>query len=1003
MLGTIAMSIPHGQAQTCKATMPGSGRVNFLDLAFDGPPNVCQWLGRGIVFSVDEVIIDGFQPGDTLEFTFQFSIRGNLNIIGSDPVIEVNGLNQFAVQGNIEMPKNTHFYVSEKSEASVLDGTWSFPREGTSTFGGAGKIYGMFESKMEFDPSSCADGGCPSIILDETSSCVGEVCNRVKCAEPLLPVPIMGKTEYCANTDALVLTAGARPPDISYVWSIPSTASKIEGLDTAFVSKNKIQETDAGTYSVAAVRHNCISDFTSLEVTVNPQPAQPIISKPVGFCLLGEGVLSLEEQGPGSFEWFKSFPDRLIGTGSQHFIQNVSLNDTGTYFVLAFEGMCPSDTSRIVVRVDTVNNWRGTIDKDWDNKANWGCNRVPSLLEHVVIGRSGQHPAIQSRFWEATVGSLTILNGGQLDLLPEARLSITGNWSNAGWFSPYKGSTVTFMGDKEQHIANLFGNENENFYNLTVNKPNGKLVADVNVSIGSDATLQIEAGILDVMPPYQMVLLGDSAFRGADRAARLGPVKGSITAHSNFAIERYVCSPFKRKPYTAASPSPVVYLATPLQHVTVAQWIDDLGVVYNAKSSTIATFSERNGTGTTLEERKSRGWRYVMSNKELLEVGRGYKVSAGIGQSSRLRLIYEGEPLWGPFGIPVTHTIGATEGWNLLGNPYPSEIDWQALYHLGTNSTLIEPAFYILDPYNSEKNNSSFFVYHALTGLMVDVRAGLPRDPSAVRFIPSSQGFFVKALKNGVLQFEESIKPIFPEESNYSYFRTESESEVVRLTLLDSQSVAQTVVHFKQGASNAYEPATDAEYMGNGKLALFTQLGDKKLAINGIESLERPVPLIVKSEGLGMKTLRVTEFSANKPVYLHDTYTDKYVSLAHEVSYSFEVSSDTFSRNEGRFRLTGQSPKVTNSMFDGHESAFAFLLYPNPFSGEKLTVELPASVKEEVLLEMFDNKGVLVHQVVDIPSSGRIHPSFPDGLLPGVYAVRCTVANASWIERLVIK
>ena len=74
-------------------------------------------------------------------------------------------------------------------------------------------------------------------------------------------------------------------------------------------------------------------------------------------------------------------------------------------------------------------------------------------------------------------------------------------------------------------------------------------------------------------------------------------------------------------------------------------------------------------------------WTYITATDSLLKVGKGYEIWSTIGNPT---VQYVGGTLnTGNISIPVTATdqggasgIGAGEGWNFVGNPFPSAIDW---------------------------------------------------------------------------------------------------------------------------------------------------------------------------------------------------------------------------------------------------------------------------------------------------------------------------------------
>ena len=90
-----------------------------------------------------------------------------------------------------------------------------------------------------------------------------------------------------------------------------------------------------------------------------------------------------------------------------------------------------------------------------------------------------------------------------------------------------------------------------------------------------------------------------------------------------------------------------------------------------------------------------------------------------------------GTPEFDDISEPIT---ASNDGWNLVSNPYPSTIDFGSLRGYGSNTTKISDAYYIYEHEN----------YQWLT------------FSSGTRLIPHSQGFWVKCLSSGDLDFSIS-------------------------------------------------------------------------------------------------------------------------------------------------------------------------------------------------------------------------------------------------------
>lgn len=155
--------------------------------------------------------------------------------------------------------------------------------------------------------------GCPSDGTDEMTLTVN----------PLPATPVInasGPLAFCEN-DNVSLTA---PAGFTYLWNTGETSQQITVASS-------------GTFSVQVIDANgCLSPFSApVAVTVNPLPAQPIVSLsgPTTFCADDSLILS----GPPGFSYLWSSG----GTSP-----NLFVNQSGTYSLVIMDGNgCESPAS----------------------------------------------------------------------------------------------------------------------------------------------------------------------------------------------------------------------------------------------------------------------------------------------------------------------------------------------------------------------------------------------------------------------------------------------------------------------------------------------------------------------------------------------------------------------------------------------------------------------------------------------------------------------------------
>ena len=152
-----------------------------------------------------------------------------------------------------------------------------------------------------------------------------------------------------------------------------------------------------------------------------------------------------------------------------------------------------------------------------------------------------------------------------------------------------------------------------------------------------------------------------------------------------------------------------------------------------------------------------------------MEVGRGYAVTATSPPPVPSPFPYNNiHQFSGEFNtgditksIVVNSHVGDND-WNFIGNPYPSAIDFDALYN--SNTTLIDGAMFLwsqASPPDSNNpgnqplnfNQSDYAIYTVGSGGVAGASGIIP-----TQYIPSGQGFFVKGISGGMLTFNNGMR-----------------------------------------------------------------------------------------------------------------------------------------------------------------------------------------------------------------------------------------------------
>lgn len=340
-----------------------------------------------------------------------------------------------------------------------------------------------------------------------------------------------------------------------------------------------------------------------------------------------------------------------------------------------------------------------------------------SLLNNSNITLSGNR----------TIGNFTTTSGTLL-AIGSNTLTLNGAISGAGTISGGATSNVT-IGGNAGTIA--FTNGSRIVRNLVIGTG-----GNASITLGSPLTISTDGGITFNATGtkslntggYQLLLSGTDG-----SSAYIGNLNGA-TITGSITVQRYIRGVARRwrfwgSPFSNATFEDVrddVYL-------TGAGTGNTLGTInsngFDATSTNIPSvfsYNESTAGGSQL------GWEALTNNtaslsNQTITAGKGYRIFIRGDRSDLNRLSgtnttqnqvtiqVSGSINTGNISLPVSYTSTGNpsgDGWNLVANPYPAALDWNAFYDDGTTTkTNIEPTIWILDAttssYKSYNANSS--------------------------------------------------------------------------------------------------------------------------------------------------------------------------------------------------------------------------------------------------------------------------------------------------------
>lgn len=684
-------------------------------------------------------------------------------------------------------------------------------------------------------------------------------------------------------------------------------------------------------------------------------------------------------------------------------------------------------TRDTTVNFFTTNTWLGVTNipagNNWINPANWLATPAPPTSTVAVTIPNGT-PFAPSISGSATVGSMTLAGGTSINFTnPAAVLNVVANWEG-GANAPINGpGRVLFNGSAGQVITG-----NTIFQNVEISKTSG------SVSINGSATIKglltfnpANTAPLNVGGPGRLILFSD-----ASSTAKIGPVPAATTISGNVTMQRYI-------PGTVDGWH---FLGSPILGRNFTDWADNFKVYgpasgYGSQGGGIIPLSADHTTifeyrdnvhNVVLDTVQRRGWRAPANTS--IENGRGYRV--WIDRSSMYQTnkfdnfgpvaqqgvtfpqLNRNEFVTCQQATTPSNDIPCNEnwrGWNLLSNPYPCDIDWDATGGAWTKPAQMVNAFY---RYNTIGLGGPF----GMAGYGIYIPglgwSGSTPAPANPNLIPSSQGFFVKlgvaGTYNANLSVTEAAKVTT---SSAQFLRVNTVIEKIRIKM--SRSLNPTaygydaVVRFMEGATDGLDFNMDFDNMSGPGFHVAIPVESNQLVVASYAPLtdSKIVPLVTEYNGnFGTYFLRFAEMDAllaNNSVYLRDNLLGTMTEITPDLVYTYSVSA-TDGIVVNRFELVF-SPSAVTSVNPSLVGGKGLGVYPNPnVNGSSTSVSIVGMKAVKALLTVIDAVGKVVFtKEVAIGTDGQRVVDFKMDVPAGLYTVKVSGGDQTMVKKLVIK
>jgi len=297
-------------------------------------------------------------------------------------------------------------------------------------------------------------------------------------------------------------------------------------------------------------------------------------------------------------------------------------------------------------------------------------------------------------------------------------------------------------------------------------------------------------------------------------------------------------------------------------------------------------------------------WTYLISPTDPLNTSEGYFVWPESSISSPTNVSYSGLLNTGDktvSGMTYTTGSGKGNGWNLVGNPYPSPLEWNSSW---TKSGL-DATVYIYDGSNYKTWNYNLGGFGSMGN----------------GYIPSTQGFWVKANSASPSMTIPNSERTHAGQSFYKNSENEPEN-IFKINVTDGNHSDQLILGMHEGAGDGYSGEFDAyKLFGDNAIPqLFAWSGSDQLAVDIIEHLSNKKKIITlgfRAPNDGNYIMNFENLNMINPkysIYLEDLFStstnQKLINIKKHPVYKFYA---TAGMNQKRFVIHFQMAKESFS------------------------------------------------------------------------------------------
>ena len=349
----------------------------------------------------------------------------------------------------------------------------------------------------------------------------------------------------------------------------------------------------------------------------------------------------------------------------------------------------------------------------------------------------------------------------------------------------------------------------------------------------------------------------------------------------------------------------------------------------------------------------------------------------------------------GAITIPVTRTgtTAGKRGFNLVGNPYPSFLDWK---HASNTKTNLRSTIWYRTSIGTG-STMTFDTYDGTTGTNNNTKAAVNQ------YIPPMQAFWVKVNADGdiaTLTFANAAR-LHDQNAGANNLRAPAqkttEAQIVRLRVSNGTNSDETILVADANATDAFD-TYDSEKMSNDNAAIpeiYTLVGSQELVINHLSdfALNKQVALGFRpgtTSTFSIVANEITNVDAQTKVILIDKLQNNAeFDLTSGTAYTFNA---TAAPTADRFVIAFRAPGVATNL--SNENTVIMLVYKNANN----QIIINRNSDEEGIITVCNAIG---QKLVNKPTTGTT-TVISNSFSTGVYFVTVSASGSKTTQKITI-